>query len=88
MSQGRGTAGSSASTPSTARAARAHPAPPAPEAMGHLLLGTTQEKGGSRLGNCSRSNETQLEQPGEEGEMLRGSHVPAFGQGDAWLYIS
>lgn len=61
---------------------------PPPEAMGHLLLGTTQQEDGSRLGDSSRSNETQLEPLGEEEEVLRESHVSMAGQGAAWLCIS
>lgn len=88
MIQGRGTAGSQCQHARTAGAARAHPAaPPPPEATGHLLFGTTQEEGGSRLGDSSTSNKTELEPLGEEGEMLRGSHVSTAGQGAAQLYI-
>lgn len=88
MIQGRGTAGSQCQHARTAGAARAHPAaPPPPEATGHLLFGTTQEEGGSRLGDSSTSNKTELEPLGEEREMLRGLHVSAAGQGTAQLYI-
>lgn len=93
MSQGRGMAGSqcqhawsSTGTPCTPQ--HLLTALPAPEAMGHLLFGTKEQEGGSRLGDGSRSHKTQLEPLGEEEEMLRGFHVSVAGQGAAWLCIS
>lgn len=67
----------------------AHPHPTAPAALPSPgPRGTSHEEGGSRLGNGSRSKETQLEPPGEEREMLKGDPCARSCQGAAQFYVS